>query len=323
MKIAVSGANGFLGSSLVMHLQEKGYSVIGLARGSKQHFVKQADINIIQVDYHDPTSLASAISAADIFIHNAGKTRTNTFKEMYEANVGLTSRILEQVNQSPKISHFIYISSQAASRPSYRNELVSETDPPLPVSWYGKSKLYAELCVKNTCKKPWTIIRPCPVFGPGDRDFLALFQMLSKGISLQSGRQDTQVNMIYVNDLCSFIESCLFNRKAYKEIFFASDGQAYFQDDIFAAISEAVGKNPFKMHIPKGLMFMFGSLADITGKVSGIPQLINSQKLKELNAGSWLCSIEKAGSQLHWKPEPDFKAKIGITYKWYKEMGWL
>ena len=73
------------------------------------------------------------------------------------------------------------VSSQAAAGPARDGRPVTESDPALPVSWYGLSKREGEEAVARLWKGPWTILRPGVVFGPGDRGLLAYFRMAARG----------------------------------------------------------------------------------------------------------------------------------------------
>jgi len=54
---------------------------------------------------------------------------------------------------------------------------VSESDKARPISAYGRSKLLAEQAVLEFSReRAATIVRPPSVYGPGDKDFLILFQ---------------------------------------------------------------------------------------------------------------------------------------------------
>jgi len=58
-------------------------------------------------------------------------------------------------------------------------DLMDESRPPRPVTWYGKSKLAAERALQAAAgeadgRLPLTIVRPVAVYGPRDRDFVPI-----------------------------------------------------------------------------------------------------------------------------------------------------
>ncbi|MCB5228888.1 MAG: sugar nucleotide-binding protein [Candidatus Cloacimonetes bacterium] len=322
MKIAVTGANGFLGSKFVSGLQSPNWQTLALLRPNADPSLLSADQSIQTVDYTDVSSILSCLSGCDVLIHNAGKTRTSTFQEMMQANVGITARVLEAVNLSD-IKHFIYISSQAASRPSPDGKPIDEEMASAPVNWYGKSKLWAERVIKQRCEKDWSIIRPVPVYGAGDRDFLSLFQMAKKGLSLSMANDKQILNMISAAQLTDFVKLCIQQPEARNQLFFASDGGEYTQASITEAISKAVGKRGIRLRIPKAMATTVFAGGELWAKFTHKSSVITWQKYLELSTSHWNCDISKARLLLGWAPQEDFEEQIKETYQWYCDHGWL
>ena len=98
MKIAISGANGFIGKSLVSKLKASGYEVIPIQRS---------------LLYADATKLTSYISGKEAIIHLAGspilKRWTNKSKKaIFDSRVQTTKNLVEAIsllggNNRPKI----------------------------------------------------------------------------------------------------------------------------------------------------------------------------------------------------------------------------
>jgi nucleoside-diphosphate-sugar epimerase len=323
MKIAITGANGFVGSNLVSYFQSEGHEVLAFVRSVASAQLLETLVKTIIIDYEDTAALYSALLDCDVVIHNAGKTKALYHEEMMETNVGITENIIIAINLSDKPVQLIYISSQAASRPSFGNVPVKESDNPAPLTSYGKSKLAAEMLIRKTCTKPFTIIRPCSVYGYGDKDFLALFRMVRLGFSISIGKEDKLMNMISVNELASFIGLCLNNPSAYGETFFATDGQVYSQKDVLAYIALALHKTPRQVTVPKLVAKLVFYSVDAFGRVFSVPTLINRDKMKEIMADGWLADPSKAKEKLGWNPEANLKLHILETAKCYHELGWL
>ena len=322
MKIAVTGANGFVGSGLLSRLAAWTYDPVALIRKSAS-FSPLKGVETRIVDYSDPASILEAISDVDILVHNAGSTRALSYAQMYEANVQLTRQVLRCVNESRNTFQFILISSQAASRPSVDGLIVTEDMPSSPVTWYGKSKQRAEELVRRECRKDWTIIRPCPIYGPGDKDFLELVRLIKKGMNIRIGRLDKALNMIYIDELATLIELSFANDSAYGEVFFATDGEVYSQSEVSALMAEVIGSKALNLTIPDTLAKLIFSGGELLSRITGKPIVINKQKQNEIMAAGWLCSIDKAKTLLGFKPGANLKAHLQETISWYKESSWL
>lgn len=319
MKIAITGASGFVGSTLLTHLRDKGFEPIAIVR--KPFRMNSIPVRI--VDYSDPLSLSSQLSDVDLIIHNAGMTKGFSRNEMLAANVGITRNVVSAINMINSPVRFIYISSQAASGPSSAQTPRLESDSLAPISMYGKSKAIAERVVQTQCKQAWNIVRPCSVYGPGDADFLSLFRLCQSGVSLQVGKAERPLNMIHVTQLADFLLHLIMNQQVVGEIFFATDNQVYTQAMIVDAICKAIGKKPRKLVVPEALAQVVFGVTDAWGRLRSLPSAMNLEKFRELSAEGWVADPRKAQRLLGWNPPAVLPELIVETYKWYRENSWL
>ncbi len=321
MKIAVTGANGFVGSNIANHFHTLGHEVIAIVRPHSSLKLLDPAIEIRRTDYQ--TDLKKAIRGVEVLIHNAGSTRTRSFDQMVAANVGTTRRVMEAFNLSETGRRLVYISSQAASCPSLTNEPVRESDTSSPVNWYGRSKLLAERIIRAECEKESVVVRPVPVYGPGEKDFLQIFKAVKAGVSFHIGSKDQYINLIHIDELCDLISLCCTEAQAAEQVFFASDGETYTQREFMTISARLLGKKSLQITIPVPLAmagFYVGELFEtLTGRVT----LLNKQKMKELIKLNWVCSIDKARDLLGWNPRADLEAGLRNTFAWYMEHGWL
>ena len=70
MKVALTGATGFIGSHLVGELHEHGHEVTGLVRDGSEAVIARGGTPAI-VDLYDRAALVSALRDADAAIHTA------------------------------------------------------------------------------------------------------------------------------------------------------------------------------------------------------------------------------------------------------------
>lgn len=323
MKIAITGANGFIGSNLTLLLATKGHEVRAIVRERAHIDLLSHHNDISPANYNQIRSIQEALSGCDAVIHNAGITRTRSHTEMLDINVGLTKRVIEAANGVPSIKKFVLMSSQAASRPSQAGEDITESDEEAPVTWYGKSKLLAEYLVKRDCKVPWTIIRPVSVYGGGDRDFLAMFKAATKGVAIKIGHRERLLNLICISELADFAEMVLDKQESDNNIFFASDGATYTQSAISSTIAGISDRQPIHIRVPEILVKAAFFCGELIPSTTGKASLLNRQKMLEIMAPNWTCSIAKARELLGWNPQPRLRENLMDTLQWYREHNWL
>lgn len=191
MRVAVTGAGGFVGAAACADLEAAGHRVVRLARRP--------------IDGHPDTVLwdlrrghdgAAPLPAVDAIVHCAAAISTfDADGSAREANVGGSLRIAEAWPGVPLVyvsSASVYPASRVASggRPLREDDATGEGlhDP------YSRSKFEAELALvaeTDATGRPLTILRPSIVYGPGDRHILPGIHRLRMGawVLLPGGRR--------------------------------------------------------------------------------------------------------------------------------------
>lgn len=318
-KIAITGANGFVGSSLTKKLMSDGFSVICLVRPQSDTRLLPDDAVIKKVDYNDEDQVIKALSGCRLLIHNAAITRGRNWEDFLKFNVDLTGKMVE-IAHKISLEKFIFISSQAASGPAESAaKPVKETDICQPISQYGKSKLLAENIVINS-KIPYTIIRPVSVFGAGDKDFLNYFKLIKKHLAFLAGFKPKYLNMIHIDDLIELIELTVNNSESENEVFFASS-YSLTTKGLALSIKKIMKRSALLIPIPHLLLDVIAFLADLYSEITQRTALLNKQKVKEMKQRYWLVDNTKSQKILGFEPSDDIMNKLQKTYEWYVKEG--
>ena len=322
-KIIITGANGFLGSTLAAKLQQDGYHVRCLVRyGSDAQLITDPN-SIYYVDYADDEDMKAALAGYQIIIHTAALTKANNEATMNSTNVGLTKKLVSLANHVSSIRQFVFISSQAASGPAHFGIAKKEEDLCEPVSWYGRSKLKAEQAIHASCQKPFTIIRSCSIFGPGEKDFLEMFKLIKHHLALFPGYCSRRLNLIFVDDLVSLITLTLDNPKAFNQTFNASDGIQYTMQQFAKNMQRAMDTFAVFVYLPVWMLKVGAVGCEFIARLRHKSALINRQKVIEMTQPHWLIDTQKAQKILGFKPQWDQTRALKKTYHWYKEHSWL
>jgi dihydroflavonol-4-reductase len=324
--VLVTGANGFIGSHLVEALLEKGYRVRCLVRPtSDRTFIQHLPVTWAVADVREPASLAEACQGIDGVCHCAALTRALDRETFMRTNAEGTRALAQAcLALDPPVRRFLFLSSQAAAGPSQAADRpVDELSAPRPVTWYGDSKLAAERLLQAMAGQlPLTIIRAAAVFGPRDRDFLTYFRLVRRGWSLQLGRAERRISLIYVRDLVRLLLLALESEQASGRLYFASNGDLSY-GEFSAAIADALGCRARRVVLPEAALAPISLYARIEGRLTGHPGLLNEQRVLDLRQRYWLCSSQRACAELGFSPQVDLQAAVDETAGWYQANGWL
>lgn len=161
MKILITGASGFVGSSFMKkYSAENDIEILGTGR-------RKSDLkNYIQHDLTEPLNMDFR---PDAVIHCAAKASPWGKPEEFERqNVLATENVINFCSKN-NVKKLIYISSSSVYYNTEDQLGLTEDSPigPKFINEYARTKYLGELAVKKF-KGEWVILRPRAVFGPGD-----------------------------------------------------------------------------------------------------------------------------------------------------------
>lgn len=307
MIVAITGANGFIGQNLVRRFRDAGWDTR----------------SIVRRDFESGDA-ERLLTNADVVVHAAGATRAPTQTLLRASNVGLTRRVIELARRA-HVRRFVFISSQAAAGPAQTRERpITEDVVPAPHEAYGQSKLEAERLVEAATDLDPVIVRPAAVYGPGDRDFLAMFRLTQFGVALHPGNRDHWISILHVDDLASAIIAVSTDPKsAGKRYFLANDEPVQWRQLFRDAASCAKRSLAIDVELPMPLVRLAAELGDFSARVTGRAGLVTSEKVALSTPRFWICSNERAKQEIGFTPRVALPQGLCDTYQWYLTNRWL
>ncbi|MCD7899518.1 MAG: NAD(P)-dependent oxidoreductase [Bacteroides sp.] len=332
--ILVTGASGFIGSFIVQEALRRQFSVCaGLRRTSSKRYLQEKKLRFLELDFAHPNELRAQLSGYkgtynkfDYIIHCCGTTKTTNKNEFDKVNYLQTRYFIDtlrELNMVPK--QFIFISTLSVFGPIHDKdgEELKERDTPDPNTFYGLSKLKAELYIQSIPGFPYIFLRPTGVYGPREQDYFVLARTIKNHFDFSVGFKKQELTFIYVADLVQAVFACI-EKRVCRRTYLLSDGNVYSSRDFSYLIKKELG-NPFVIHLkcPLFILKAVSLLAEFIAKRSGKPSTLNSDKYKIMKQRNWRCDINPAISELGYTPEYNLERGVKETMEWYKNEGWL
>ncbi|MFC1568843.1 NAD-dependent epimerase/dehydratase family protein [bacterium] len=324
--VLITGSNGFIGSHFAEFCLSKGFQVRCMVRKtSNLQWLKSLNVEYVYADLSDIAALQEAVDRVEYIIHLGGKTKSTTREGFFEANETGTQNLLQAVHEvNSKLKRFVYVSSQAASGPSHGLIPRKESDDPVPVTWYGESKLAGEKAVLDYAGQfPVTIIRPPSVYGPRDTDVFEVFKAVRWYIKPILGWQKRYASFIYVADLIRGIYLSMISNNAIGETFFLVSDPIVSWQNINDVIAKAMNRKGVPIHLPVFIFACIALIREMISRITGKPSIINWQKMNEFKQRFWICDGQKALTMLKFNAEYTLDRGIRETLTWYLDNGWL
>ena len=325
MIAVVTGGSGFIGQNLVRRLRRDGHEVRCMVRATGRQvpsFTKR-----FVVRFEEPQSLldCEALDRADVVFHLAGATKAATPDAFTAANVTPTRHLLGAIAARRLHPRFVYVSSQAAAGPApARHRAIDEEDIPRPIEAYGRSKLEAERIVESFEERiATTIIRPCSVFGPWDRDFLTLFRFAERGLVLYPGVAKHWLSLLYVDDLIDGMVTAATAPGAVGRKYFLSSESPVQWRTLGDLMASAAGRRARHIDLPLSVVSAGALAGELLARVTRIPTLANRSKAALSRPPYWVCSGSRARQELAFTPSHSLPDAVRETYFWYRKSGWL
>jgi nucleoside-diphosphate-sugar epimerase len=317
-KVLITGANGFIGGTLMRYYQNQGQDVIGVDLVGN-------GADILEGDISQPHTISHLLKECDVIVHTAALV-SNAMKDsdMWRVNV-LATRNLITAAKEHKVRRFVQISSVVA----YGNSAEGELDENQPVHADGGSYVLTKLASEHVVLSEQAnddieivILRPGDAYGPGSRPWIITpLEAISKNQFMLPEKGEGFFRPIYIDDLVRGIATATSHPDAAGEIFNLSCEGYMLTKDYFAPHYEWLQKKG-PMLVSTKLALRISSIASTMANLMGNLNEASPSTVMQLSTKSWF-SIKKAEHILGWRPEVSFEEGMKTTHEWAKEQGLL
>jgi UDP-glucuronate 4-epimerase len=286
MRIFVTGAAGFIGSSLADRLLDRGDYVMGVDnfdpfydRKLKENNIKNALLNpdfiFAEGDIRDAAFIDRHLVGfkPDVIVHLAAKAgvRPSLFnpQEYYDVNVMGTLNILEAMRKNG-FNRMIFASSSSVYGNNIKVPFSEADNVDSPISPYAASKKAGELMC-NTYNHLYGFdifcLRFFTVYGPRQRPDLAINKftraiLRGEPISVY-GDGSSRRDYTYIDDIIQGISSAIENLNGY-DIFNLGESQTTSLKNLVSMIEKETGRAAVLDYLPMQEGDVFQTFADIS-----------------------------------------------------------
>jgi nucleoside-diphosphate-sugar epimerase len=320
LKAFVTGANGFLGSSLVRRLLDEGADVTGLVRPtSDRSFLDGVPLRLQSGDINDPECLARGMAGAEVVYHVAGLASDwaplATFRRV---NVDGVRNVMAAAVRAG-VRRVLHVSTTAVHGLAGFTDRV-ETDPmPKTRFPYVETKREGELIAMATEGVEVVAVRPGNIFGPRDRiTMLPMLKMMESGLMGVIGGGRALTCPTYIENLVDLIQLAVASPAAAGRAYLATDGLRITWREYLDTLASAMDLPPPKLSIPKGIASCAAALFEAVYRGFGIRSAPHLTHYRVANGGNdYHFSIDRARRELGFEPRVGIQEACRRTADWY------
>ncbi len=305
---AVTGGTGFLGRYVVAALADAGWRVRLLARREPTHpLLAPVAFETVRGDLGDPAALSRLVRGASAVVHVAGLVKARSRREFLVVNRDGTGRLAAIVAREAPAARFVLVSSQAARMPQ--------------LSAYAASKRAGEAVVAASLgSASWVVVRPCVVYGPWDREGLALFRLAQGRIAPRPSRPEPRIAMIHARDAAAAI-AALSAAGPGHAVFELCDGRpdGYGWSELLGEAGTALGRVPRCVPVPDLLVRAAGLAGDVVGRLNGRASMFGQGKAGEILHRDWSSDPSLQPPRTLWTPRLDLPTGLRETVAWWRQ----
>jgi UDP-glucuronate 4-epimerase len=283
MRVAVTGAAGFIGSRLCEQIVDLGHDVVGLDNLDDFYdpAMKRANLESLngverfewaETDVRDRQALASDLAGADAVVHLAARAGVrpsfDAAAAYFEANVHGTGVLLDVIS-TLGIPRFVFASSSTVYGEGAEAPFREYGDLGVPKSPYAATKVAGEaLCRAFAHRIPTiTILRLFSVYGPRQRPDLAFHSFarcIIEGRPIPIlGRTDSYRDYTFVDDVVGGIVAALDIDEPWA-VFNLASGNPITLDQMILQLETALGQKVERRMLAPHPGDLFGTWGDVT-----------------------------------------------------------
>jgi dihydroflavonol-4-reductase len=269
MKVVVTGAQGFIGRTMVLRLRDHGWRVTAVDL-TPPAGPPPPGIEVVPGDLRELGRWRAALNDAAAVIHLASAHLRVDLPERFYWDTNVRSlRPLLEAARAARVQHFVHTSSVGVHG-SLAVVPGNEESPLAPENLYERTKAAGEAEVRGFLPEAGpmgvTIVRPAWVYGPGDPRTERILSAVSRGRFIMFGRGDNQRHPIFIDDYVAGVERLLRRPETYGRTYILG-GSAYMSVRELIGAAEGVTGGRTRIRVPLALGYGVGLGVELAARL--------------------------------------------------------
>lgn len=323
--VLVTGASGHLGSNLVSHLLELGHTVRAMVRRPDRRgdLPRHERLEWVPGDLLEPLSLRAAVAGCSAVYHAAAiyALWTPTPGVILETALRGTANVFDAIVQCGGVRRLVYTSSAIAVGFTPDPEaLLTERD------WndgrgqdeYNRAKIESERLAHRLAKThdiDMVVVNPAMIVGPGDHKPTPSNRLVldyirgAVPVSYHGG-----LSIVHVDDVVHGHVAAMARGKAGER--YLLGGENLTMDEILQILEELTGRPRPRLHVPRRLGLLLGSMYELKARVTKAPPLVTRETMAHLCGHYDRYDSSKARRNLGYAPRPA-RESLADAVSWF------
>jgi nucleoside-diphosphate-sugar epimerase len=328
MTVLVTGATGFIGQALTRHLQAAGERVRVLARDPGK--LAQAGLAVPEVSQGDITDEAAvdrAVAGVETVYAIAGTFREPSLPDERYREVNVEAvRLMLEAAQRHGVRRVVHCST-VGIHGNVVGEPASEATPIRPEGIYEITKAEGDRLALSRAQQGGgpevVVIRPAPVYGPGDTRLVKLYKLAARDRVILLGNGKPHYHMIYIDDLVEAFRLAGTVPGVSGEAFIIGGEERPTLEELIRRIGRITGHPEQKIvKLPAGPVLALGDLCERVCRPLGINPPLYRRRI-EFFVNNRAYDIGKARARLGFAPKVGLDEGLARTAAWYKQEGFI
>jgi dihydroflavonol-4-reductase len=322
----ITGATGFTGSHLALHLARSGRQVRALVRDpARAAHLSAARVELVVGDLRHPETLNRATAGVEVVYNIAASYRqAGLARDTYRQVNAVAAGAVVEAAAAAGVTRVVHCSTVGVHG-DVKHPPADEDAPLKPGDVYQETKLEGEHLAREAGRRlgiPVTIVRPTGIYGPGDRRLLKLFGGVARGRFPMLGNGRIYYHLTYVDDLVEGFRLCGEHPAAANRTYILAGGEVTTLNDLVALVAAVAGSKPPRVHLPVWPVWLAGAACELLCAPFGIEPPLYRRRV-DFYTKSRAFDITRARQEIGYTPKVRLRDGVARTLEWYRANRWI